>query len=119
MTNQWHFYVVTNTTSFSNAAFITFLPSDLALPRMGVRPTTNTTRLIPPLFTSYTSLTNATRVSADIDLYVTTDFNLTNLSPAAVAGAVTSRGRGGTEQVVLTNAVPGRLYYLGVKSEDQ
>lgn len=104
MTNQWQFFVVTNTTSFTNAAFVTFLPTDLALPRMGVRER---------------SLTNATRVSADIDLYVSTDFNLTNLAPGAVAAAASSRGRGGTEQVVLTNAVPNQLYYLGVKAEDQ
>ena len=104
MTNQWHFYVVTNTTSFTNAAFVTFLPTDLALPRMGVR---------------VDSLTDATRPSADIDLYVSSDFNLTNLGPGAIAAAYSSRGRGGTEQVVLSNAVPGQLLYLGVKSEDQ
>ena len=104
MTNQWHFYVVTNTTSFTNAAFITFLPVDLALPRMGVRAN---------------SVTNATRQSADIDLYVSTDPGLTNLASDAVASAYSSRGRGGTEQVVLTNAQPGQLFYLGVKSEDQ
>jgi hypothetical protein len=34
--NQWHFYVVTNTTSFSNAAFVTFLPPTLSVPRLGV-----------------------------------------------------------------------------------
>ncbi len=38
MTNQWHFYVVTNTgaADFTNAAFITFNPATLAIPRMGV-----------------------------------------------------------------------------------
>ena len=38
MTNQWHFYVVTNTgaADFTNAAFITFIPDTLAIPRMGV-----------------------------------------------------------------------------------
>ncbi len=119
MPNQWHFFVVTNTTAFTNAAFVTFLPTDLALPRMGVRPTTNTVSTNSALWTSYASLTNATRESADIDLYVSSDFNLTNLSPVAIAAAATSRGRGGTEQVVLTNAVPGQFFYLGVKSEDQ
>ena len=104
MTNQWHFYAVTNTTSFTNAAFITFLPTDLALPRMGVEEN---------------SLTNATRQSADIDLYVSADPGLLDLAPGVVAAAYSSRGRGGTEQVVLTNAVPGQIYYLGVKSEDQ
>ncbi len=44
MTNQWHFYVVTNNAldannkSFdvTNAAFITFNAFDLSVPRMGV-----------------------------------------------------------------------------------
>ena len=38
MTNQWHFYVVTNTgaADFTNAAFITFFPDTLSIPRMGV-----------------------------------------------------------------------------------
>ena len=45
MTNQWHFYVVTNTgaADFTNAAFITFIPDTLAIPRMGVFPATSTT----------------------------------------------------------------------------
>ena len=36
MTNQWHFYTLTNNTTFTNAAFVTFLPVNLAVPRMGV-----------------------------------------------------------------------------------
>ena len=39
MTNQWHFYVVTNTgltADVTNAAFITFDPYTLSIPRMGV-----------------------------------------------------------------------------------
>ena len=36
MTNQWHFYVITNDTGFTNAAFLTFLPPTLSIPRMGV-----------------------------------------------------------------------------------
>ncbi len=40
MTNQWHFYVVTNpasnTSDFTNAAFVTFVPDTLSVPRMGV-----------------------------------------------------------------------------------
>lgn len=104
MTNQWHFYVVTNTTSFSNAAFVTFIPTDLSIPRIGV---------YEP------RLNNATRVQADIDLYVSTDPGMLDLSPAALAAANISRSRGGTEQVVLSNSVAGRIYYIGVKSEDQ
>jgi len=104
MTNQWHFYVVTNTTSFTNAAFVTFVPTDLAIPRIGVREAL---------------LNNATRIESDIDMYVSTDFELTNLSPVAVAGAFQSRGRTGTEQVVFSNAVQNQVYYIGVKAEDQ
>ena len=102
-TNGWHFYVFTNTTSFTNAAFLTFLPPTLSDPRMGVRES---------------DPNNATRFEADIDLYVTTDPNITNLDAAVIAAADKSIGRGGTETVVLSNAVPG-VYYIGVKSEDQ
>jgi subtilisin-like proprotein convertase family protein len=136
MTNQWHFYVVTNTfahtnTAFTNAAFITFSPPTLSIPRMGV-------------FAD--SQTNATRPEADIDIYVTTDPTLTNLNPTAINGAATnyfasinagtnstpgvsataggvfqmaSLGRGGTEYVVDTNSQKDEVYYIGVKSEDQ
>jgi len=128
MTNQWHFYVVTNTTGFTNAAFITFLPPTLSIPRMGG-------------FAA--SQANATRPEADIDLYVSTNSALTNLDPvvvfkiasnglaslsgptpnasATVAGdyEMASLGRGGTEYVVDTNSQPGEVYYIGVKSEDQ
>ncbi len=102
-TNGWHFYVFTNTTSFTNAAFLTFLPPTLSDPRIGVRES---------------DPNNATRFEADIDLYVTTDPNITNLDAAVIAAADKSLGRGGTETVVLSNAVPG-VYYIGVKSEDQ
>ena len=114
MTNQWHFYVVTNTgltADVTNAAFITYDPNDLSIPRMGVYEDT---------------VANATRPEADIDLYVTTDPTLLNLNPVAVsnclAGAANSRcslGQGGTEFVYYTNSTPGEVYYVGVKSEDQ
>jgi subtilisin-like proprotein convertase family protein len=122
MTNQWHFYVVTNTTGFTNAAFITFIPLTLSVPRMGV-------------FAD--SVGNATRSEADIDLYVTTDPTLMNLNPVAISNCVNgaqvgassgnifngaSLGRGGTEFVVDTNSspsIPGEVYYVGVYSEDQ
>ena len=64
MTNQWHFYVVTNpvggAADVTNAAFITFLPDTLSIPRMGV-------------FADSTA--NATVPEADIDLYVTHGFD--------------------------------------------
>jgi subtilisin-like proprotein convertase family protein len=108
VTNQWHFYAITNDTSFTNAAFLTFLPENLAVPRMGV-------------FEPAADL--ATRPEADIDLFVAppsvpNNFALTNLDPAVVAAADKSLGRGGTETIVYSNATPG-VYYLGVKSEDQ
>jgi len=104
MTNQWHFYAVTNTTSFSNAAFVTFLPATLSVPALGVRER---------------DVDNATRVQADIDLYVSTSPAILNLDPTAIAGAVKSVTRGGTEQVILSNSVQGEVYFIGIKSEDQ
>lgn len=108
ITNQWRFYVITNRVqpscgcAYTNAAFVTFLPSTLSIPRMGVNEDDET---------------QATRAEADIDLYVSTDPGLTNLVPAVINSALKSRGRGGTESIVLTNAVGG-VYYIGVKSED-
>ena len=128
MTNQWHFYVITNSMvntngssqSLSNAAFITFLPDTLSLPRMGV-------------FADSTA--NATRPEADIDMYVTTDPNLLTLSPITISNCVNgaqvglssaagvfngaSLGRGGTEFIVDTNSQHNQVYYIGVYSEDQ
>ncbi len=108
MTNQWHFYAITNNTSYTNAAFLTFLPPNLAVPRMGV-------------FEPSADL--ATRPEADIDLYVAppgipNNFGLTNLYPAVIDAAGKSLSRGGTETIVYSNATPG-IYYFGVKSEDQ
>jgi subtilisin-like proprotein convertase family protein len=126
LTNQWHFYVVTNTglaADYTNAAFITFIPSTLAIPRMGV-------------FADSTA--DATRPEADIDLYVAgpNDPNasgLTNLDPTVISnclaganGDAASLSRGGTEYVIYTNSVsvaknPGApsVYYIGVYSEDR
>jgi subtilisin-like proprotein convertase family protein len=120
MTNQWHFYVVTNPPSnssdFTNAAFITFDPATLSIPRTGV-------------FAD--SQADATRPEADIDLYVAgpNDPNaasLTNLNPTVISNCVyglngdgASLGRGGTEFVAYSNSTPGQIYYVGVKSEDQ
>lgn len=101
--NQWHFYVLTNEHSWSNAAFLTFDPETLSVPRKGVLVADNT---------------NATRVESDVDLYVSTDSDLTNLTTAAVAGAYKSLTRGGTETIVLTNANTSTIFYVGVKSED-
>ncbi len=112
-TNQWHFYVVTNTgptADYTNAAFITFQSSTLSVPRMGV-------------FAA--DAANATRPQADIDLYVSTDPSLTNLNPVVIsnclsgaAGSRSSLTQGGTEYAFYTNSAPGDVYYIGVKSED-
>ena len=103
MTNQWHFYVVPNNTTFTNAAFITFLPATLATPRMGV-------------FEDSTD--NSTRPGADIDMYVSTNSALTNLDMLAVSNADKSISRDGTEFVAYTNSTPGLVYYVAIKSED-
>jgi subtilisin-like proprotein convertase family protein len=130
MTNQWHFYIVTNngvnvsgsTVSAPNAAFLTFFPSTLAIPRLGV-------------FAD--SAADATRPEADIDLYVAsgpTAFGLTNLDPTVISNCVNgaqvsasasgvlfaaSLGRNGTEFIVDSNSTAGQVYYIGVKSEDR
>ena len=108
MTNQWHFYALTNDTTYTNAAFLTFLPVNLAVPRDGVF--------------EYSAVA-ATRPEADIDLYVApptiaNNYALTNLDPAVLDAADKSLTRGGTETIVYSNAIPG-VYYIGVKSEDQ
>jgi len=126
MTNQWHFYVATNTgpgSDFTNAGFVTIQPLTLSIPREGV-------------FAG--SQANATRPQADIDLYVTTDATLTNLNPIALTNCLlggqvgvssgsapafvfngASLTRAGTEFVVDTHSTPGQVYYIGVKSEAQ
>ena len=81
MTNQWHFYVVTNnaldsagsSVDVTNAAFVTFSPETLSIPREGV-------------FAG--SQANATRPEADIDLFVTTDPTLTNLNPVVLSNCL-------------------------------
>ncbi len=127
MTNQWHFYVVTNnavdssgnTSDVTNAVFITFDANTLSIPREGVFANSDA---------------NSTRPQADIDLYATTDPGLTNLDPVVLSNCVNgtqvgltvagifngaSLTRGGTEFVADTNSEPGEVYYVGVKSEDQ
>jgi len=115
-TNQWHFYVVTNTTGYTNVAFITFNPDELA---------------ISPVGTLAGSTANATRPEGDIDLYVSSEATLTNLDPVVISNCVNgvrvgtatfndeiSAGPGGTEFVAYSNSVAGNVYYIGVKSED-
>jgi hypothetical protein len=102
VTNQWHFYIITNDTLYTNAAFLTFLPANLAVPRMGV---------FQP------SADRATRPEADIDLYVApptipNNYALTNLDPAVVEAATKSLSRGGTETMSITSASSPRTSRL-------
>jgi len=116
MTNQWHFYVVTNTLGYTNAAFVTFSPNTLSIPREGV---------------FVASDANSTRPEADIDLYVAgpNDPNassLTNLDPNVISNCVNgvngdgaSLSSSGTEFVAYDDSVSNNVYYICVKSEDQ
>jgi subtilisin-like proprotein convertase family protein len=124
-TNQWHFYVVTNTgpaADYTNAAFAVFLPDTLAIPRMGV-------------FAG--SDANSTLPEANIDLFVTTDSNLLTLSPVTISNCISysqvgasaggvfyasALARGGSKFIVDSNSTAGttpEVYYVGVQSEDQ
>ncbi len=102
--SQWHFYVFTNDTSFTNAVFLTFLADSLSLLPAQVVPAVGSTS------------GQVWLASADLDLYVSRDSGLTNLDPAVLAAADFSRGRGGNETIIYSNAAPG-VYYAGVKCE--
>jgi hypothetical protein len=87
-TNQWHFYVVTNSPSnssdYTNAAFITFLPQTLAIPREGV-------------FAG--SDANSTLPEANIDLFVASGPGaeaLTNLDATVIANCISNSAAGGS-----------------------
>jgi subtilisin-like proprotein convertase family protein len=93
--SQWVFYEVTNSVpNGSNVVFATFFPPNLS--RSRVR-------------------------DADVDLFVSMDPNLTNLSPAVLDSPATLRSirRGGSEFITLSNSVMGDVFYVGVKAEDQ
>ena len=113
VSNQWHFYVITNAmgsnavTTFTNAAFATFLPVNLSVTPIGV---------------DAPGVGAATRPEADIDLYVARGplaSGLTNLDPTVIANATKSLSRGGTEMIIYSNALPDEVFYIGVKAEDQ
>ncbi|PWU18687.1 MAG: hypothetical protein C5B50_08300 [Verrucomicrobia bacterium] len=127
--NQWHFYVITNDNGFTNAAFLTFLPHSLALSvsatNVSSAPKSGSSRgneaLIdwgPEYAQNDQSLATSAATEADIDLYVSTNSALLSLDSAAVSNAWKSLGRGGTETVVVSDALPV-VYYVGVKSESQ
>ncbi len=107
MTNQWHFYIITNNTTFTNASFLISASTDLSLPRIGVYQST---------------FLNATRRNADLDLYVSQNPGLLQLDPAVIAAADVSRSRNtenGDEAVIYDDSGQGQVYFIGVKSEDQ
>lgn len=96
--SQWNFYTITNTfattnMSYTNFAVATYLPANASRQR--------------------------TMLEGDLDLYLTTDPGLTNLTAAAIAGARKSVNQGGNEAIQITDAVANQVYYIGVKSEDQ
>src|SRR5258708_512625 len=92
--NQWNFYVYTNTTSFTNVVFGTFVAPNLSLSRFP-------------------------DARADIDLYVSLDSRMTNLDAAVVADAIAggplggraSRARGGPEAIIFHNTAANTTFY--------
>ena len=106
MTNQWHFYIFTNSpdSTFTNVAFVVYNSATLSLPRMG---------------TWEKDPANATTIYPDIDLYVSTNPGLLRLEAGAIVAADKSLSRGGDEAVIYTNAGPSQVYYIAVKSENQ
>jgi subtilisin-like proprotein convertase family protein len=102
---QWNFFIFTNVTAFTNVAIATFLPRNLAHLQANLLAPVNNRD--PRYF------------EADLDLFVSLNPALTNLDPAVIATADRSVGRLGTEMLIYSNATPGLVYYIGVKSEDQ
>lgn len=108
---QWNFYVITNDSGYTNVTFLTFLS-----PNLSGDPRIN----------------NYRDPSADVDLYVSTSSDLTNLLTTVVSdcfsnsiylspnnGGAVSSNRTGTEFVYVSNSPPNQVYYIGVKAEDQ
>jgi subtilisin-like proprotein convertase family protein len=105
VTNQWHFYQIDNSSTFTNARFVIANPMELSVPRMGVNVLVDT---------------NATRQEPDLDMYISTDPKLLVLDPLVLSNANTLKalGREGTANVVISNAQQ-TTYYIAIKAEDQ
>jgi subtilisin-like proprotein convertase family protein len=109
-TNQWSFYTFTNVNNaaYRYVAIATFLPPNLGF----LQP-----RFANPERPRYRD--------GDIDLYVARSSKtvgagaITNLNTAVIAATDKSTGRNGTEYLLYSNAAPGEVFYIGVKSEDQ
>ena len=110
-TNQWRFYVVSNATAYTNAAFIVDAIS-LSVSREGVL--------------------NGGPDAPNIDLYVATypsdpaAASLTNLNPVVISnclyglnGDTNVLSRESSKKIYLNNSTNGYVYYIGVKSESQ
>ncbi len=121
MTNQWHFYVVTNTGPAIHQRRVHHLHSRHAFDSAHGR-------------FCRIQQANATRPEADIDLYVSTDPTLTNLNPVAISNCVNGTQVGASSASIFNGAslaaaarnlsripipAPGEVYYVGVYSEDQ
>ncbi|MEW6305193.1 MAG: putative Ig domain-containing protein [Verrucomicrobiota bacterium] len=116
---QWRFYVFTNeytnaSATITNLSFRTFYPPNLSVARNIDLPFAITPAIGPN--GGYPLGRNA---DADLDLYVSTDPDLTNLVDTVVDAALKSTDRGGTEIIRITNPPAAQVYYVGVKSEDQ
>lgn len=124
MTNQWRFYAFTNffeTNDLSGG--INGDTNSVGNTNMANAPTTTLTNgtnvaiitFIPP------NLSKPRNRDADIDLYVSFDPGLTNLTSASLNSAFKSLKQGGTEVITFTNAPVGQdaVFYVGVKAEDQ
>jgi alpha-tubulin suppressor-like RCC1 family protein/subtilisin-like proprotein convertase family protein len=115
-TNQWHFFVVTNTTTFTNAAFITFLANTLALPREGVFAGSDVNSTLPQANLEMLVASTPDGLAAQL-----TNLNLTVISNCLfnVSGDESAIGRGGTQFVVYSNSQPNQVYYIAVQCQDQ
>ena len=111
---QWRFYVVTNTTTFTNALFSIFSAPTLSVGQNISDPYAVFQDLGPN-----SGLPLGRNISADLDLFVSTNYALTNLDDTAIAQAWKSVDRFSDEAVLRTNSTLGDVYYIGVKSEDQ
>ncbi len=96
--SQWNFYVYTNAAALTNVSYTNFAVATFLPPNLG---------------------RSRNMKEGDLDLYLSTDPGLTNLSAVALGNAQKSLRRGGTESIQLTNSSAGVVYYIGVKSEDQ
>lgn len=129
-TNQWNFYVFTNTSvapmtnvSTNITGSTTNSSTNVVSPLTNVGPNVAFITFFPP------NAGRARNDEADIDLYVTRSGkappqgapNLTNLAPGILweTNTMRSTNRGGIEVISFDDAAIGEVFYVGVKSEDQ